>query len=120
MALRQVVAGEFGVGYIEGLPDARICKIESAQSSQACPADAPDYFRIRNRAWLVMAEQLCPCTILARRRVPYARTTGFVIAPGRYRRIGCIEQLAIRRALMPDSRRQQARGRSLARNLQTP
>jgi hypothetical protein len=120
MALCQVVAGDFGLGYIEGLPDARIRKIESAQSCDACPADPTDNFRCRDRARLVMAEQLCPRTILARRRVPYARTTGFVIPPGRHRWISCIEQFAIRRALMPDGRRQQARGRSLARNLQTP
>lgn len=96
LAEAKVIADQITFGDIEDLAHPRSCQIEHSQSADARLADTPNDFERRDSTWLVMAEQLSPRAVLARRRIPDARTVGAMIPSGRYRRVSRVEQCAFR------------------------
>ena len=67
-------------------------------------------FQRRDSSWRVVAKQLRPRGVLARRRIPDPGTTDSMISSRRYCWVSRVEERAFRRALMPYGRRQHPRG----------
>ena len=66
LADANVVADQVPFRDVEDLAHPRIRQIENPQSPGSRLADTPNDFERRDSAWLVMAEQLSPCAVLAR------------------------------------------------------
>lgn len=106
--MRQIISGQLAFTDIKDLAHTRVSQIENPQSDPRS-TDSPHDFQRRDSSWLVVAKQLSPRAVLARRRIPDTRTAGSVISPRRYSWIGRVEEIVFGRALMPDDCRQDAR-----------
>src|SRR5229473_979909 len=102
LAARQVIGGQLAFRNIEQLAHASVRQIENSQSFGARSADTPFDFEGRDSSWLVVAEQLSPRSVLARRRIPNAGAAGSVISSRRYGWIGRVRELVSRRDARPE------------------